>query len=167
MSEADIMSQARERASEFLVITKPVFVNGEHGIEYQINMSDSALQRLANRSPGISELTLPYADNPKHISAKMNDQMCLTFFQMTSQCPPKLYIPDPIGRNTGAPVSVAAPIPPLFPGTARPVRLNTPMVYGRYAQDSRKGQVSEQRDSRQGPAARATPKPQQRTRSHC
>ena len=80
MSEADIMSQARERASEFLVITKPVFVNGEHGIEYQINMSDSALQRLANRSPGISELTLPYAGNPKHISAKMNDQMRLTFF---------------------------------------------------------------------------------------
>ena len=80
MSEADIIAQARERASEFVVLQKPVFVNGEHGIEFQINMSDSALQRLASRSPGVSELTLPFAGNPKHLSAKMNDQLRLTFF---------------------------------------------------------------------------------------
>ena len=121
-------------------------------------MSDSALQRLANRSPGISELTLPYSGNPKHISAKINDQMRLTFFQMTSPEPPKLYVPNPVGRNSGATASVAASIPPLFPGTARPVRLNAPMTYGRYAQDSRKGQASEQRDSHQQPAVRATPR---------
>ena len=96
MSEADIIAQARERASEFVVHQKPVFVNGEHGIEFQINMSDSALQRLASRSPGVSELTLPFAGNPKHLSAKMNDQLRLTFFQMTTQVPPKLYTPETV-----------------------------------------------------------------------
>ena len=48
MSENDIITQARERQSEFVTLQKPVFVNGKHGLEFQINMSDSALHRLAS-----------------------------------------------------------------------------------------------------------------------
>ena len=59
MSEADIIAQARERASEFVVLQKPVFVNGEHGIEFQINMSDSALQRLASEVPRSIRVNTP------------------------------------------------------------------------------------------------------------
>ena len=157
MSEVDIMNQAREHASEFQIIQKPVFCNGEHGVEYQINISDSALQRLANISPGVTGHTLPYAGNPKHLNAKLNDQIRLTFLKITSPCPPKIYLPDPIGRPVGAPVSLAASIPPLFPRPAKPVRVNTPVTYGRYANDPRKLHVAERRDSLQGPAARATP----------
>ena len=98
MSEADILGQARDRANEFMICLKPVYCNGDHGIEFQINISDSALSRLANRTPGVTELTLPFCGNPKHLNAKLNDQIRLTFFQVTSPCPPRMYMPDPIGR---------------------------------------------------------------------
>ena len=110
------------------------------------------------RSPGVSELTLPFAGNPKHLSAKMNDQLQLTFFQMTTQVPPKLYTPETVGRNPGGPISVATTIPPLFPGTMAPVRPSAPITYGRYNPNTRKWQAPDKRDSHQGTSARAAPR---------
>ena len=54
-------------------------------------------------------------------------------------------------------MSLAASIPLLFPRPAKPVRVNAPMTYRRYANDPRKFHVAEHRDSLQGTAARATP----------
>ena len=58
MSESDIIGQARDRASEFVVTAKPIYCNGEHGIEFDIKISDNALYRMSNRTPGTTELTL-------------------------------------------------------------------------------------------------------------
>ena len=154
MSENDIITQARERQSEFVILQKPVFVNGEHGLEFQINMSDSALHRLASRSPGISELTLPFAGSPKHLSAKMNDQLRLTFFQMPAPVTPSLYIPETSGRNSGV-HNVTATIPPLFPGIT-PVRPSAPITYGRHAPVNKRQQTQDRRASQQETSAKAT-----------
>ena len=146
MSENDIINQARERASEFVILQKPVFVNGQYGCEFQINMSDSALHRLASRSPGISELTLPYAGNPKHLSAKLKDQVRLTFFQIPTAVPE--------GRNSGV-HNVTTTIPPLFPGVT-PVRPSAPITYGRHAPANKKHPMQDRRVSQQETAGRTT-----------
>ena len=151
MSETEILGQARECASEFVVTAKPVYFNGEHAIKYDIKISENALYRMSNRTPGTKELTLPFCGNPKHFIYKLNDQVKITCFQVTNAIRPRMYVPDPIERPVGTLVSQAVSIPLLFPCSPRPIRPLNPMTYSRNAtNDPRRIHLDERRDSQEG-----------------
>ena len=62
MSKVKILGKSCDRATEFIVITKPRFSDGDFGFEYDIKISDSALYMWPIGHPALQRLRSSLAE---------------------------------------------------------------------------------------------------------
>ena len=67
MSDDEVQGQAADRASEFIVTGRPLLCNGEFGFEYNIKILDSVFYRMAKRTPGMLDITIPFCQRSETI----------------------------------------------------------------------------------------------------